>query len=675
MGWPRISQLRIRDKVFAASTLLFLPFIALATMTGIMAQRIDGVTAELRQDSVPVLSALERVRLEGLRVIETTNTFVLINLVGRHEGRPFRAFAGDKESEMRRAREDFTQAFAAFQGLHDRTGGGDETFADNIAYAHGDILKQSARIAERAGTSAPPATILQLRERFDSSAFNFRNLIQAAIDAEHSELVKRQVDLGGQTRTVVGVVVILTILGTLAALFGAYQLSARIARPIRNLRDATVRVGGGDFESMPEKSSNDEIGELVDAFGRMTLQLKQNIAERDEAHRAVAKSERRLLKAQRIGQIGSWEWIAESSRLRWSPEALRIFGYDDDVAGLPPDDWLGRIHPDDVASTKAILEASRDRGVAFEMRYRILRPDGATRVIHERVEPVFDEAGANVGKSGTLQDITELRNLEDQLHQAQKMQAVGQLTGGVAHDFNNLLAVILGNLEMIRESGNLTPAARQGIDVAIRNAVRGAELTHRLLAFSRRQPLSPTPTDVNELIRSLRDLLRQPLGPNVDLRVVEGAALWPAVVDRPQLENALLNLVLNAQDAMPKGGRLTIETRNVVVDELDLSGDRDLRPGDYVAVSISDTGCGMPPAVAARAFEPFFTTKDVGKGTGLGLSMVYGFVKQTGGHVKLSSREGEGTTVQLLLPRLPVDHDKDSAARVAIRLEAAAAAA
>jgi len=666
MGWLHLPRLNIRNRIFVGSALLFLPFIVLAAMTGVMTQRIDGVTASLRTESVPGLSALESLRMEGLRVIETTNTFALINLVGRHERQPFKAFSRDKEAEMLKARDNFTRALATLRRLNEETGRADAS-TNNIAFAHDEILQHSERIADKANTNVAAATILQLRERFDSSAANFRNLIQVAIDAEHAELVRRQVDLGGQTRAVVLIVVTLTVLGTFTALLGGYQLSSRIARPIRMLRDATIRLAGGDFESMPAWSTNDEVGELVDAFGGMARHLKRNIAERETAQHAAERSEQRLLKAQRVAQIGSWEWIAETNRLRWSPEALRIFGYDTDVTDLPIGDWKRSIHPEDVGPTMATLDANRDRGLAFDMRYRILRADGSIRMIHERVEPVLDGSGAIVGETGTLQDMTELRNLEEQLHQAQRMQAVGQLTGGIAHDFNNLLAVILGNLELIQELDNLEPAARQRIDTAVRNTLRGAELTHRLLAFSRRQPLSPKATNINELIRSLQELICRPLGPKIEFDVVESSTLWLTEVDQAQLENALLNLVLNARDAMPQGGTLTIETRNVVINHSDISAGQDLAPGGYVAVTVRDTGCGMPPAVAARAFEPFFTTKDVGKGTGLGLSMVYGFVKQSGGHVRLWSEQGHGTTVQLLLPQLRSESDAESSAMVEAR--------
>jgi len=251
--------------------------------------------------------------------------------------------------------------------------------------------------------------------------------------------------------------------------------------------------------------------------------------------------------------------------------------------------------------------------------------------------------------------ITEQRRMQEQLHQAQRMESVGQLTGGIAHDFNNLLTVILGNAELLVEyledSEGLEPIARNIGEAA----TRGAELTRRLLAFARRQPLEPEPTDVNRLIRDLEELLRRALGEQCEIEISHGAALWPAMIDGSRFENALLNLAINARDAMPDGGRLTIETGNVRIDDEYSRHHPDVVPGQYVLVAVSDTGTGIPKEMIDKVFEPFFTTKEKGRGTGLGLSMVYGFIKQSEGHVRVYSEAGEGTTVRLYLPRAPVE--------------------
>ena len=242
---------------------------------------------------------------------------------------------------------------------------------------------------------------------------------------------------------------------------------------------------------------------------------------------------------------------------------------------------------------------------------------------------------------------------EEALRQSHKMEAVGQLTGGVAHDFNNLLTVVLGNLEVARRHlGGDGARAAQGIDGAMAGAKRAATLTQRLLAFSRRQPLEPRPVDINRLVAGTSDLLGRTLGESIAIETVLAAGLWPVEVDPNQLENALLNLAVNARDAMPEGGKLTIETANAFLDEAYAASHAEVEPGQYVAISVTDTGAGMPTQVVERAFEPFFTTKETGHGTGLGLSMVYGFVKQSGGHVKIYSEVGQGTTVRVYLPRL-----------------------
>lgn len=242
--------------------------------------------------------------------------------------------------------------------------------------------------------------------------------------------------------------------------------------------------------------------------------------------------------------------------------------------------------------------------------------------------------------------------LENSLRQSQKMEAIGQLTGGIAHDFNNLLAGIGGSVELIgiRIKQGRTDTLSQYVDAAAGAVKRAAALTHRLLAFSRQQTLEPKAVNVNRLIMDMEELVRRTVGPGVTLEVVGTAGLWPSVIDPNQLENALLNLCINARDAMPRGGRLTIETANKWLDDR-TAKERELPPGQYVTVGVSDTGMGMTPEVVARAFEPFFTTKDVGSGTGLGLSMVFGFARQSGGQVRIYSEVGRGTTVIIYLPR------------------------
>jgi len=252
--------------------------------------------------------------------------------------------------------------------------------------------------------------------------------------------------------------------------------------------------------------------------------------------------------------------------------------------------------------------------------------------------------------------IEQLEKVEEALRRSQKMEAIGQLTGGVAHDFNNLFQVILGNLERLGRHlpGGMPEAggeAHRLIEAATRAAGRAATLTQRLLAFSRRQPLAPKSLDLNRLVAGLLELLGRTLGETIHVEPVLAGGLWRVFADQNQLENAMLNLAVNARDAMPRGGRLTLETQNVRLDDSYARSQEEVRPGDYVLVSVSDTGVGMSKEVLVRAFDPFFTTKDIGQGTGLGLSQVYGFVRQSGGHVRIDSTPGQGTSVKLYLPR------------------------
>ncbi|WP_188411033.1 hybrid sensor histidine kinase/response regulator [Agaricicola taiwanensis] len=316
-------------------------------------------------------------------------------------------------------------------------------------------------------------------------------------------------------------------------------------------------------------------------------------------------------------------------------------------------DLVSFVHPDDMDGTRAEVQ-SLSRGVTtlkFENRYR--HKDGSWRWLSWSAVPdenFIHAAGRDI--QAEKEAAGALKSAEDALRQSQKMEAVGQLTGGIAHDFNNLLTGIGGNLELLQQ--RIAQGRLQGIERYIEGAQtatrRAASLTHRLLAFSRRQTLDPKPTDANRLIGDLEELIRRTVGPQIEVEVAGAAGLWTTRTDRNQLDNAILNLCINARDAMPHGGRLTIETANRWMDHMS-AGDRDLKPGQYISICVSDTGTGMTPEVMNRAFDPFFTTKPMGQGTGLGLSMIYGFARQSGGQVRIYSEEGQGSMVCIYLPR------------------------
>jgi PAS domain S-box-containing protein len=337
-----------------------------------------------------------------------------------------------------------------------------------------------------------------------------------------------------------------------------------------------------------------------------------------------------------------------------SPAWTRILGYKvEETVGRSYEDFLW---PEDAESTRQAVAITVSNGDLpdFENRYR--HKDGTPRWISWKISFEVDTIYA-YARDVTLEKARaeELIGVEERLRQSQKMEAVGQLTGGIAHDFNNMLTGIIGGLDIVRKrlvSGRLNDIERF-MDAASESALRAAGLTHRLLSFSRRQTLNSKTIDINALALSMEDMLRRTLGETVRLEMAFAADLWLAKADAGQLENALLNLCLNARDAMPNGGTLTVETNNIVFDEHYTADMPDLEPGDFVVLTVSDTGQGIPQEILRRVFEPFFTTKKIGEGTGLGLSMVYGFAKQSHGHVDIYSEPGRGAAVKLFLPRAP----------------------
>ena len=295
------------------------------------------------------------------------------------------------------------------------------------------------------------------------------------------------------------------------------------------------------------------------------------------------------------------------------------------------------------------LRGETDTNVEYALRRK---DTGESWIGSFSFSPLRDNQGAVTGSVVVGRDITERKQLEEQYRQSQKMEAIGQLTGGIAHDFNNLLTVILGCSECIGEEVKENPRLSKMANMILDAAQRGAELTHHMLAFARRETLQPRPVSIRRLLADMQSLLRRALRADIELEMAQCAAECEAIVDSAQLENALLNLALNARDAMPNGGKLTIEADNTTLDSAYAEQNPDVAPGQYILITISDTGCGIAPENLGRVFDPFFTTKEVGKGTGLGLSMVYGFAKQSNGHIKIYSELGHGTSVKLYLPKL-----------------------
>ncbi|MBB4839651.1 PAS domain S-box-containing protein [Sphingomonas kyeonggiensis] len=334
-----------------------------------------------------------------------------------------------------------------------------------------------------------------------------------------------------------------------------------------------------------------------------------------------------------------------------SPAWTEILGWSEAELTGRTSEWIE--HPDDLARTRAELAKLQQGEPTWRFENRLRGKDGEYRWFSWTSAPEGNLLYCVARDITAEREAAEaLETAEAALRQAQKMETVGQLTGGVAHDFNNLLQVVTGNLDILQR--NLPPEQprlARAADAAMQGAQRAAMLTQRLLAFSRRQPLAPERIDPNRLIAGMSDMLHRSLGETISVEILPSARTWPVEIDANQLENALLNLAINARDAMPEGGKLTIETANTHLDAHYAARDSEVAPGQYVVICVSDTGTGMDADTLAHAFEPFFTTKEVGRGTGLGLSMVYGFIRQSGGHVRIYSEPGHGTTVKIYLPR------------------------
>jgi PAS domain S-box-containing protein len=326
------------------------------------------------------------------------------------------------------------------------------------------------------------------------------------------------------------------------------------------------------------------------------------------------------------------------------------------LLGRSRDRIVGRTETDlfPAEESAQIVEANRRVAASGEPQMltdRTLTTASGTRTVETRMVPIANGSGETALILAIVRDVSEAKRREEQVRQLQRMDAIGRLTGGVAHDFNNLLAIIHGNSELVRDRLEAGTDLAEMTDDVIGAAARGAELVKRLLAFARMQHLEPASVDLGERIPNVIGLLQRALGENVQLQVRMAEELWPAIIDPTQVDDALLNLAINSRDAMPDGGTLTIETQNVHLDEDYAAHHVEVAPGDYVMLAVSDTGTGMEPEVLARAFDPFFTTKEEGQGTGLGLSQVFGWVKQSGGHIKIYSEVGHGTTIKLYLPR------------------------
>ncbi len=402
-----------------------------------------------------------------------------------------------------------------------------------------------------------------------------------------------------------------------------------------------VRTLGGEWyiqQVLPYRTHEDRIEGVVVVYTEITeiKRSEEALRETEERFRTLAETVPDIIFAHRT------DGYSDYTNARYY-----------DLTGLPPGSadgfgWTQSLHPEDWEREKSRWRQALATEQPYEIKYRLCSAAGGYRWHLTRGRPIRDASGQVTRWFGVSSDIDDLVHAQEALAQAQKMEAVGQLTGGIAHDFNNLLTVISGNLQLLET--RLTDATeRKLLDTAAGAAGRGAELVRGLLAFARRQVLQPQVVDLNDIVARMMPVLRRTLGEPIEIATRPGAGLWPALADPAQVEAALLNLCLNARDAMPEGGRLVLETANVTQGATALEAE--LTPGDYVLLCVSDSGAGMSEEIKNHAFEPFFTTKRASKGSGLGLSMVYGFAKQSGGHVKIDSERRKGTSVKLYLPR------------------------
>ena len=415
----------------------------------------------------------------------------------------------------------------------------------------------------------------------------------------------------------------------------------------------------------------DEYGELI-GYAKVT----RDITERQQAQMDLLESERRYRRlVEAVVDYAIFQLDPDGNITTWNRGAERIKGYSsDDIIGQ----HFSRFYTEEDRAAglpqRALKTAAHDG--RYEAEGLRVRKDGGRFWASVVIDAIRDDEGRLVGFAKVTRDITEriehqrrLKETEEQLAASRKLEAIGQLSGGIAHDFNNLLMIVLGNLETVERNVRLL-GSQPTLERAIKNAKRGAQrasaLTGRLLAFSRRQALDPKPLNVGSFLSGTAEFLQRTLGEQVEIEAVVSAGLWMLEVDASHLESAILNLALNARDAMPQGGKLTLEAQNVSVDDEYAGLNPEVPKGQYVVLCVSDTGTGMSKDVLDRAFEPFFTTKEPGQGTGLGLSQVYGFVKQSGGHARIYSEVGDGTTIKLYMPRYtgtaaPGEDDEDIA--------------
>ena len=450
----------------------------------------------------------------------------------------------------------------------------------------------------------------------------------------------------------------------LCALALSWLISRSLAIPIQELVWGTTEIERGNYAVKVRERGRDELSRLGHAFNAMAgriqasyAALEQRIAERTHeleerkrAEAALRKSEASLREAQRIARLGNWEWDVDLNQFYWSAEIYSIFGLAPKEFAGTYESFLGRVHPADRSKVEQSMQSSVGTGEPYSLEHRVIRPNGETRMVREQGEVVRDESGRPRRMVGTVQDVTEQKRIEAEFLRAQRMDGIGAIAGGMAHDLNNALAPILMGIQLIRDKVS-QPDVRQMLAIMETNTHRGADMVRQVLTFARGRDGEQQLLQLGDLIHEMENILRQTMPKSITVQTLVASDLWPVVGNTTQLHQALLNLCVNARDAMPQGGKLTLAADNVELSPQESTQIRDAKPGPHVMLLVSDTGTGISPEVLPRIFDAFFTTKAPGKGTGLGLSTIARIVRNHNGFVTVKSDPGAGTSFELYLPR------------------------
>jgi len=605
-------------------------FAAVVAVVGFLAmRRIQKTVDVMEEDTLPTLSALAEVRSAGHRIGVVSSELALGST-----GTARREAVGRAPARVREAKDLYETAISRLEALPQNAD--DRRIGGEIRAAAGRLLSLSDRIVEMSERGAPPADFLETVSLLESTEEGYFRVVDEAIAFKAKEAAEESVALRATLEKTKLVGAALGALAVVLALLVGLSTSRSILRPLRSLEAAVAGIRSGDLSARAHVATGDELGALGESFNRMGEELGRNVAERKRAAKELRGSRERYRAIFEANPQPLWVEDAESlAVLAVNEAAATNYGYShEELLSMKSSDLRPSTAP-------PAPEGEKDAVVQR-------RKDGTTIFVEIATHDIlFAERKARLVLA---HDVTQRTLLEEQLRQAQKMEAIGQLAGGVAHDFNNLLTVILGYTDILLGNLRGDDSSHALLEEVQKAGNRAASLTRQLLAFSRKQVLEPKVVDLNETVGSVQTLLRRLIGEDIALATALSPRLSHVRVDQGQIEQVLMNLAINARDAMPRGGKLTIETANVELDAHYAESHPEVRPGPYVLLAMSDTGTGMDEQTKARIFEPFFTTKGVGKGTGLGLSVVHGVVRQSDGHIAVYSEKDRGTTFKIYLP-------------------------